>query len=657
MGLNLPAQPTTNSGAFDRSETKRSEAAELLQQAHDELEQRVIERTMKLEAANRELQAEVRERQRTAEALQAAEARYHGIFMNAVEGIFQSTPDGRYLSANPALAKMLGYDSPEELMATVTDIDRQLFVSPSDRAEFKRLLQEQGFVRGFETRFCRKDGGVIWVNANAHLVRDARGAPLYYEGSNEDITERKRSLVVLRESEERFRTLFESAPIGIALHGPDGKYLQTNQAYQQMVGYADPELRVLGVKGITHPDDIAQGQEFFCEMVAGKRDSYRREKRYCHKDGRLVWAQSAAMAIRKTRGELRYILSMVEDITARKHAEEVIRLRENNNRALLDAIPDLIIRLRGDGTILDFKAPEEQGFGFSPAIDVGQNLSLLDPNPLGPLATRYIERTISSGEIQTYDFQSVVHGEVFDLETRVVTCGPGEVLAMVRNITLVKRLEKEILEISEREQRRIGLDLHDGLGSHLTGVAFLSKALEKKLQEQGLSEGELAARISNLIVQALAQTRSLARGLLPSELQSNDLLYGLGELRDTLQSVFNVECFLECDPAFAGVPTPVSVQLYRIAQEAANNAIRHGRARRIWLQLAPHEQSWHLSVADDGIGLRNTSLQSKGMGFRSMRYRAKRIGGEIILGTSSVGGALVTCRFPKQNHEEGHEQP
>ena len=110
----------------------------------------------------------------------------------------------------------------------VTNIDRQLFVSANDRAQFKQLLEEQGFVRGFEARFFRKDGGVIWVSANARVVRDALGQPLYYEGSNEDVTERKRSLVVLRESEERFRTLFEWAPIGIALHGSDGKYLQTN---------------------------------------------------------------------------------------------------------------------------------------------------------------------------------------------------------------------------------------------------------------------------------------------------------------------------------------------------------------------------------------------------------------------------------------------
>lgn len=613
----------------------------------------MLERTLKLEAANRELQAEVRERQRTAEALQAAEARYHGIFNNAVEGIFQSTPGGRYLSANPALAKMLGYDSPEELMASVTDIDRQLFVSASDRAEFKRLLETQGFVRGFETRFCRKDGGVIWVNANARLVRNAHGMALYYEGSNEDITERKRSLVVLRESEERFRTLFEAAPIGIALHAPDGRYLQTNQAYQRMVGYDEMELRSLGVKGITHPDDIEQGQKYFREMVEQRRDTYRREKRYFHKDGRLVWAQSAAVAVRKAQGELRYIISMVEDITDRKRTEEIIRERENNNRALLDAIPDLIIRLRADGTILDFKAPEEQVFGFSAAIEVGGNLSMLEPNPLGPLATRYIERTIANGEIQTYEFQNWIDGEAFDFETRVVLCGPGEVLAMVRNITVVKRLEKEILEISEREQRRIGLDLHDGLGSHLTGVAFLSKALEKKLQEQQLPEGELAAKISNLIVQALAQTRSLARGLLPGELQSNDLIFGLGELRDTLQSVFNIECFLECDPDFAGVSTPVSIHLYRIAQEAANNAIRHGKAKRIWLQLTPEGQHWQLSIADDGIGLNNLSLESKGVGFRTMRYRARRIGGEIFLGAAPAGGTQIVCRFPKTSLEEG----
>ncbi len=122
-----------------------------------------------------------------------AEAKYRGIFENAVEGIFQTTPTGQFLDANPALARMLGYASSRELLANITDINRQLYVEPERRSQFQRFLEENDTVEGFETRFYRKDGSVIWVSTNARLVRNAAGQVLYYEGTAEDITERKRA--------------------------------------------------------------------------------------------------------------------------------------------------------------------------------------------------------------------------------------------------------------------------------------------------------------------------------------------------------------------------------------------------------------------------------------------------------------------------------
>ena len=139
-----------------------------------------------------------------------AEARYRSIFENAVEGIFQRTPEGRYIDANPALARMLGYASPRELMANVTDIGQQLYVQPERHAEFMRLLEEQGVVEGFETQLYRKDGSVIWMSISARAVRDSTGQVLYYEGIGENVTARKRGEEALRESEQKYRQLSEA---------------------------------------------------------------------------------------------------------------------------------------------------------------------------------------------------------------------------------------------------------------------------------------------------------------------------------------------------------------------------------------------------------------------------------------------------------------
>jgi PAS domain S-box-containing protein len=153
-----------------------------------------------LELTNTKLAQEVYERKRAEKEFRQAEAKYRSIFENAVDGIFQTTLDGKYLSVNPALAGIYGYETPEELMAGLTDIGGQLYVDPARRDEFIRLLHEQNTVIGFESRVYRRDGKVIWITETARAVRDASGALLYYEGIVEDISERKHAEEELRQA-------------------------------------------------------------------------------------------------------------------------------------------------------------------------------------------------------------------------------------------------------------------------------------------------------------------------------------------------------------------------------------------------------------------------------------------------------------------------
>src|ERR1044071_10007419 len=148
-----------------------------------------------------ELERSVGSHQRAEEALRQAEEKYRSIFENVMEGIFQTTPDGHYLSANPMLARIYGYDTPGELIATISDIEHQIYVQPGRREEFIRLIQQNGIVSKFESQVYRKDGSVIWISENARVVRDGQGKVLYYEGTVEDITERKRAEQALRDSE------------------------------------------------------------------------------------------------------------------------------------------------------------------------------------------------------------------------------------------------------------------------------------------------------------------------------------------------------------------------------------------------------------------------------------------------------------------------
>jgi len=156
-----------------------------------------------------ELQEEVTQRQRTEVALRQAENKYRDIFENAVEGISQTTPDGRFLSANPALAKIYGYASPEELLTNLTDIGRQLYVDPNRRTEFIHLMQQHKLVSEFESQVYRQDGRMIWISENARAVYDTNDILLYYEGFIEDITERKQAEAEIRNALEKEKELSE----------------------------------------------------------------------------------------------------------------------------------------------------------------------------------------------------------------------------------------------------------------------------------------------------------------------------------------------------------------------------------------------------------------------------------------------------------------
>ncbi|TVM19356.1 sensor domain-containing diguanylate cyclase [Oceanidesulfovibrio indonesiensis] len=174
-----------------RDITERRQAEEAYRRTHELLEQKVEERTRELKRANVQLKLEAAERSVVGEALRKAEAKYRAIFENAIEGIYQTTPEGCILSANPALARIFGYESPDEFIGSVSAIGSQLYVNPDARKEFLKRIEQNGEIKDFVSEVRRKDGSLIWVSENARKVADKNGETLYYEGSLEDITLRK----------------------------------------------------------------------------------------------------------------------------------------------------------------------------------------------------------------------------------------------------------------------------------------------------------------------------------------------------------------------------------------------------------------------------------------------------------------------------------
>jgi signal transduction histidine kinase len=184
----------------------------------------------------------------------------------------------------------------------------------------------------------------------------------------------------------------------------------------------------------------------------------------------------------------------------------------------------------------------------------------------------------------------------------------------------------------------------------MTGIAFLAKVLQHKLQAKALEEAEAAGKIASLINEAMAQTRRLSRGLCPVVLDSNDIETALAQLAENLRALFSVSCQLHCQPEIKITDNAVAVHLYRIAQEAATNAIKHGQARNIGLSLTSNNSRLILKIKDDGSGLPTAAHKGKGMGLRVMHHRARMIGAIISLRPSKQGGVTVTCSLPKRRN-------
>jgi PAS domain S-box-containing protein len=213
------------------------------------------------------------------------------------------------------------------------------------------------------------------------------------------------------------------------------------------------------------------------------------------------------------------------------------------------------------------------------------------------------------------------------------------------DISEQKRLERQIQEISEQEKRRIGQDLHDGLGQYLTGIAFMSRLLQRKLDEKHLPEAVDAEKIATLVNKTVFQARDLARGLCPVELENNGLQAALQDLSATTEKVFNMSCTVECDSSIRISDNNTALHLYRIAQEAINNAIKHGKAQHISVCLTRSRKGFTLTVKDDGIGLSKSENRSNGIGLRVMNYRAGMIGASLGVESQSGGGTVVSCNL------------
>lgn len=361
---------------------------------------------------------------------------------------------------------------------------------------------------------------------------------------------------------------------------------------------------------------------------------------------------------RLTRDEL---IDLVRDLQQKAMADEAQQARQTDAlrdsaerlRAILETAVEGIITIDERGVMESFNPSAEKIFGYSSSEAIGQNVKLLMPEPFRHEHDGYLENYHRTGHAKIIGIGREVigrrkNGTIFPMDlsvSEVRLAGRRMFTGFVRDITERKQLEKEIIEISNREQQRIGQDLHDGLCQELAGIELMCQVLEQKLETKSKAEAKQVGEIAQHIREATSHTRKLARGLSPVELEANGFMSALHELVAHIQKLFRIECRFECSTPVLIRDNVAATHLYRITQESVNNAVKHGKAKRVTISLKPAGERIVLTVADDGLGFSNEIKKSSGMGLHIMKYRAGVVGATLEVRSTAGAGTTVTCIF------------
>ena len=509
------------------------------------------------------------------------QASYRNIFEHAVEGIFQTTPDGRFIRANPALARMLGYATPDELIRTLTNIGHQLYVDPQRRLDFMRLLAEQGQVSGFLSQVYRKDGQTIWQSVSARAVRDEAGRLLYYEGTVEDITDRIRAYQTLEQRvEERTQEIERQRRELEALYQADG-YLHQHLRLEQVL-----EALVDVAKTIFQAD----------------------------KTGVMVWdEQRGRIEVRAARG---FSLESLAQMSYRP-GEGVA------GRVFLTGEMLAIENFQRDSSIARTIADRE-----------GIRAMLSVPITIGPEV------------FGVFGLNYLAPRQFTDNEKRLFLALAQRAGLAIQNARLYEQAQQAaILE----ERQRLARELHDSVTQALYSQTLLAEA-GRRLARAGDWERveNFLARLGDTAQQALKEMRLLVYELRPLAVERDGLVGALQHRLDAVEKRAGVKARVRVDGEFE-LPGAVEGELFRIACEALNNALKHAGASSVTVTLFADEGQLVMEIEDNGRGfVVGEAVDDGGVGLSSMRERVERLGGSLHIIAAPGQGTRIRTLLPER---------
>ncbi len=601
---------------------------------------------------------DISEQKSAEDALSSSDRRYRDLFEGIPVALYRTSPDGKILDANPALVDLLGFPDKETMLQM--DV-HDAYVDASNRNELTSRLEVEGKVLGIEEQLLTNDERQIWVRDSSRVVRDEDGGIAYYEGALVDTTSRHEAEGALRESEARFRAIFEHAPIGVIAVGMDRRIIAANSELTRMVGHTIEDLRGTDVSYLTHPDDRALDTEMKDRLVAGMVPSYRLTKRYVHADGHAIWVELAVTMVRDENDEPELMIGLLHDITEQREAESD---RDRMIR-ILEMTPDLVVILdfQGQVTYANKAAREWSGHGVDmPALDINE---MVDASH-GPGVSE-IFHELRTGNVWRGDINlRSPSGDLIPGSAVVVAHRDDNGMITHFSATfrdLVERVETQHrLEHLVKSKDEFVASVSHELRTPLTAVVGLAQELRKSWEMFATNEitefigliadqaTEVADIVEDLLVAARADIGKVA--VRPEAVDIKDQIDGVIAALDT-QDRTRISLDVSSTDVWAD-PT----RLRQIIRNLLTNAIRYG-GKEVRLATSVIDGQMALRISDDGPGI-GPGLEEKifepyarahepgsqpnsvGLGLTVSRHLARLMGGDLAYQREPMSTFVLT---------------
>lgn len=640
------------------------------------------------------LEWDVTERKQAEEALIESRARIQVLSDNLPGGLIYQLDSGQMGEKRQFLYVSQGVEllhglTPDEVMTDARRLYEQ--VVEEDRPLLAARTAQAGKTMTpmhVEMRCRHPSGDIRWIYACAAPRRMPSGH-IVWDGIELDITERKRAEEELRKSEAKYRLLHESMRDAFCRVDLSGRILETNAAFQTLVGYSQEELSELTYQDITPERWHAGEVQILADLVMTRGYSDIYQKEYRHRDGTIIPIELRTVLIRDEAGEPLGMWATVRNITARLRVERALhqatvelerRVKERTAeleasrqalaeseaqfRQMTDIIQEVFWLIDAKtGDALYVSPAFEQIWGRPPTKNrpgVFTWVNSLHPDDQAH-ALEVFRTGLKEGQFEPLEARVVrPDGSIRWIEARGWLMSPARggrprVAGTMRDITVRRQLEAEILNASEVERQRIGRDLHDSLGQSLTGIGYLAEAMKEELSRAGRTEAAEAGKLARLVEEAADRAHAMARGLMLVDMRRGGLTAALQELALRTQELFHIECRYEGPDEITLDDMETAGQLYRIAQEAATNAAKHARADRIVIRLEATPAKLELTVRDTGKGLPAGAADSTGMGLGIMRYRAGLIGASFWIEGAAGQGTTIRCLLTRTRLDQQEE--